>query len=247
MDELPRVKIVSVCCDLYSDIAPAWEYLFRQRWPDCPYPLIFVTNSKTLSVSAPVHYIKGKDVDYGGRMRRFISSYCENEDILLLTMADYLLKGVNIPLVEESINLMRSRNNIPHIRLRPMPPPRLPFQKSKTFGAIDKKSRYSLSLQSGLWRAGTAHLLFRDGENPWDTEQNGSKRVHPVKGIFLSTKENAMPHINYYNKRAVLPGVIGWTRGRVPKELWPDACRNSALAEAKVPGRQKKGKKRRKR
>ena len=237
MDE---VKIVPVCCDLYADIAPAWEYLFHQHWPDCPYPLVFVTNSETLSVSAPVHYIKGSDIDYGTRMRKFLSRFCLPETLVLLTMADYLLKRVDIPLVEEAISLMQSRSDIWHIRLRPMPPPRLPFRASKSFGAIDKKGRYALSLQPGLWLAGTAHNLFRDGDDPWDTEQEGSKRVHLLKGKFLSTKENAMPHINYYNKRAVLGGTIGWTRGRVPKELWPDACRDASQAQGKVPGRRKK-------
>ena len=234
MDKLIRVRIVAVSCDLYSDCAPAWEYLFRTHWPECLYPLCFVTNSEPLSVQSPVHYIKGKDIDYGGRMRRFIKAHCHPDDVLLLTMADYMLKHVDVGLVERAISLMRKDSGVWHIRLRPMPPPRLPY--SDDFGGIDKTSRYALSLQSGLWRASTAYNLFRDGENPWDTEQNGSGRVKGMKGSFLSVRTMAMPHINYYNKRSVLPGSISWVRNRVPKELWPDACRDSSLARTKVPG-----------
>jgi len=241
---LDEIMIVPVCCDLYADVVPAWEYLLHQHWPDCPYPLVFVTNSQPLSVSAPVHYIHGPDIDYGTRMRKFLSRFCLPETIVLLTMADYLLKDIDIPLVEEAISIMRSRSDIWHVRLRPMPPPRLGFQRSKKFGTVDKTTRYALSLQPGLWLAGTAHNLFRDGENPWDTEQNGSMRVNKVKGKFLSTRENAMPHINYYNKRSVLPGTIGWTRGHVPKELWPDACRDASRAQEKASDKKKKRRRR---
>jgi len=240
-----KVKIVSVSCDLYADCAPAWEYLFHHHWPECIYPIEFVANSKQLSVQAPVHYIQGQDINYGWRMRKYIRTFCHEEDVLLLTMADYLLKRVDVPLVERAIALMQNKPDVWHIRLRPMPPPKLPY--SKHFGGVDKKSRYALSLQSGLWRASTVHNLFRDGENPWDTEQNGSRQVKDMEGWFLSVRELAMPHINYYNKRSVLPGSISWVRNHVPKELWPDAVRDAGQANVKVKGARKPRRRRKKR
>jgi hypothetical protein len=55
------VKIVTVACDCYADIAPAYQYLLRKNWPDCPYPVVYVTNSQKLAVKDPVHYLKGED------------------------------------------------------------------------------------------------------------------------------------------------------------------------------------------
>lgn len=222
------MKIVTVCCDAYADIAPAWLYLFRKNWADCPYEPVFVTTREKLDVDVPVYYInddKHKDAHFGWRMREFISQHYD-DDLMLFYMADYLIKHSNQTLVAEAEKLCYDPQII-HVRLRPMPPPQRPF-KDRRFGVIDKgdpRTRYVLSLQPGIWKTQAFYKLLRDAEDPWQTEIQGSTRALKTRGLFLSARGHAVSHLNYYMKGKVTPNTIRWVRENVPAEYWPSAVR----------------------
>jgi len=219
------MKIVVFACDLYSDIAPAFEYLFRHHWPDCPYETEYVTNSTPLSVDAKVHYYCGQDSRYGWRLRKYIDDHCKPNDLILLTMIDYLLKGAKPHLVKRAEELCL-KPGIAHVRLRPMPPPSLPF--GRDFGEVDKRKRYALSLQPGIWPAGLIYDLVQDNEDPWQVELRGTVRSRRVLAKYLCSRELALPHHNYYRKRKVSPGTVAWVKANVPEDRWPDAAKEKA-------------------
>lgn len=214
------MKIAVFCCDLYADIAPAWLHLWRKHWPDCDYEAVFVTNSQPLDVDVPVYYIRGEDIHYGWRLRTFLGDYYTREHILI-TMADYLIKSVDAPLIARAHELC-ALPRVRHVRLRPMPQP--PFDYIEPgFGRIDKQARYSLSLQPGIWEAQTLYDLVDDGWDPWQCEVLGSLRVRKLRGQFLSVDRLAMPFVHYYRKGK--PDGVNWVMKQVPPDKWPDAAR----------------------
>lgn len=213
------MKIVTFACDQYADIAPAYHYLLERNWLNHP-PLVYVTNSQPLNVDAKVVYIKGKDIRYGWRLRKFIKEHYKDE-LILLMMIDYLVKSVDPGLLKEAEKLCRERS-IGHVRLRPMPHPQLPFNEN--FGEIKKNTAYALSLQPGIWKAQLIYNLCRDEENPWHTETRGSRRMRNLTYTLLSVKDRlAVSHHNYY--RYGKPLGVEWVMKEVPEELWPSAAK----------------------
>jgi len=215
------MKIIVINCDKYADVSAAWYALLQKMWPQCPYQVSYVTNSREIDVPAPVHYITRPDLDFGGRLRAFIHHHY-TDHLILITMADYLIKS---PADHDTIlqaEELCSAPTIRHVRLRPMPKPKAPFKK-EGFGRIRKGRRYSLSLQPGIWETQVLYDLLRPGENPWQTEIRGSQRTTGVRGSFLSTTKHVLPHHNYYRKGQ--PTALDWVEANVPEASWPDAVK----------------------
>jgi hypothetical protein len=214
------MKIITVACDRYADAAPAWWHLFKKNWPGCEYDVVFVTNKRKLDVPAPVQHLRGKDIDFGSRLRQFLHDYY-TEEHLLIHMIDYFIKDVDADLVAQAHELC-ALPDIRHVRLRPQPHPPRPYP-APGFGLIDKRARYSLSLQPGIWETQVLYDLCVDGENPWLTEMRGSGRVQKVPGTFLSVDRYVLPHLNYYRRHQ--PNGLDWVRDNVAEEAWPEAVR----------------------
>ena len=215
------MKIVTFACDLYADIAPAFEYLLKKHWPLCPYEVVYVTNSKKLNVKGQVITIPGQDIHFGWRLRQFIEHHY-SDNLLLFMMIDYLIETVDHPLVMRAHGLCM-QPNIGHVRLRNMPLP-ASNHPEPGFGNIDKRKRYCLSLQPGIWKTDLLYRLCDDREDPWNTEIRGSCRVYRLTDLdFITTDTAAIFHCNYY--RHGRPYELEWVRDNVPERLWPDALK----------------------
>lgn len=215
------MKIVTVSCDKYADSAPAFVDLIRSKWPACPHDIVFVTNKKRLQVEQPVYYLNSRDdMSFGWRLKEFIKQHYTDEHLLFM-MSDYFVKQVDSVKVAEAHQFC-AMPGISHVRLRPMPHPQLPY--SDDFGEIIKGSRYSLSLQPGIWRTNILYDLLRQNENPWQTEIEGSFRTALAPGRFLSAKKAAIYHLNYYRKGHT--DGVAWVRENVARECWPEAVRD---------------------
>lgn len=219
------MKIVVFACDLYTDIAPAYLYMHKTCWPDCPYGIEFVTNSKRLNVEATVHLMGCAESDFGSRARKYIETcFKEMDGLMLLMMIDYLMYGVNRELVSRAAELCL-RQEIKHVRLRPMPHPPEIYASDALFGVIAKGAPYSLSLQPGIWKAQALHDLCKVGESAHYTEIFGSARVPKFDGTFLSTRTPAIEHHNYYENKMAQGWAVNWVRENVPPEFWPEAAK----------------------
>lgn len=214
------MKIIVITCDRYADVAPTWLHLWRKHWPDCPYKAEFLTNRKELAVDVPVTYIPGQDIELGRRLRTFLRKHYDDEH-LLLTMADYLPKSFDGWLIARAHELC-ALPVVRHVRLRPMPKPPYPYPVDG-FGRVNKRARYALSLQPGIWEAQTLHDLLDDRWDPWQCEVLGSLKVRDVRGEFLSVDRLAMPFMHYYRKGR--PDGLKWVRDNVVQEAWPEAVK----------------------
>lgn len=217
-----EMKIVTICPDCYADTAPGFVDLIRSKWPDCAYEIVFVANKKRLKVDVPVYNVRGDDMAFGWRIRKFLRDNYTDEHLLFM-MSDYFISGVRPPLVARAHELC-AIPHIRHVRLRPMPHPPIGYAEPN-FGRIDKRAIYSLSLQPGIWESQVLYDLCRDNENPWQTEMRGSKRVKDIRGTFLSTTIAAISHKNYIKKGQA--NAVEWVRQHVSPECWPDTAREN--------------------
>jgi len=197
------MKLVVFSIDKYSRIGPMfWDYL-KDKWPQ-HFDSIFIANSLPINVSAPVVHVPARDMNFGRRMRLFLKDHY-TDPYLMLMMIDYIPKNANDGLLRKSAKLIETDSSIGHIRLRPMPPPRWPYDGDEDYGIIDKRKPYSLSLQPGMWESQLLYDLCRVGENAWHTETHGSTRTHHFPQTFLCTWKMAISHHNYYIKGRISP------------------------------------------
>jgi hypothetical protein len=222
MGSSQEIRIVAFGYDRHADIIPAYEYCLRRYWPGCSYPIVYVMNEprRELKVEGPVHYISG---GFGRRVREFVRQHCQDDDPLLIMLADCLVSGIDTRLMSRAEELI-NRPEIGHVRLYPKPSPQLPYDDD--FGEIKPGSRYSLSLQPGIWKAKIIHDLCRNNDTPFRVEIGGSKRTHNVGKTFLCSKQMAMTYINYYNQGR--PFGCKWLRFHASSDVWTDAARRWA-------------------
>ena len=109
------MKIVCFACDCYAYLAPVWEYCLYRVWPDCPYEVVYIANSRPLNVSGTVYHVKKGDADFGGRLRAFVSRHTKPGDLILLVLIDHLIRGVDITIITQAEKLCALDDGIEHV------------------------------------------------------------------------------------------------------------------------------------
>lgn len=208
------MRVVCFTCDEYSFIVPTFVKFFRAYWPQCPWPLEVVTDTKPIAVDVPVFTMKsGKH--FSNRLLTYMTTLAWNEEYLLVMLDDYIINSpVKHDLIMRAYDLMRSNPNIAMIRLYPKPGPSLPYADDPDIGEIRRSDLYVASLQAALWRADVFRGILSPGENPWETEEAGSWRARhmPDNLRFLATKEPAIDYFNYCSKGILDPTVTAWVK-----------------------------------
>jgi len=205
------LKVVVCVVDEYVYVSDIFWHFYRKFWPDNPYETVIFAQRNLIRLPTEIVYVGGDARDFGGRLGRFLRQSFD-DSILMLLMMDYVLKSpVKTELVKAAEDWCK-RPEIGHVRLRPFPHPQRPFRADPKFGEIERGSRYSLSLQPGLWETSVLLGLLRDGEDPWQTEIRGSDRTRYLQKRLLSTLDHAYVHHNYYRKGKVAEGLPKWVK-----------------------------------
>lgn len=210
------MKVVVFTIDKYAYVGKTWWHYFKKFWPDCPYGVVVVGQKKLIrDMPCEIVYVNGPTINFGLRMKDFLTNHYHDHELLLLLMLDYIPKQrVNQPVIAKAEALCR-RKEFGHVRLRPYPHPQETFEEDPDFGEITPGSRYSLSLQPGIWEKDLLLKLLRPGESAHHTETRGSMRTKNRGKRFLSTMEHVYMHHNFFRRGEVNPGAAAWC-----KEHW---------------------------
>lgn len=210
------MKVVAFTIDKYAYIEQTFWHFYQKFWPDNPYETVIMGQKKKLHLPCEIVYVGGAEMNFGGRMQKFLHHHYQ-ERLLLLVMMDYIPnQPINDAMVRKA-EILCQRDDIGHVRLRPYPHPQHVFKEDPDFGVIEPNSRYSLSLQPGIWDRKILMRLMKDGESAWHTETRGSSRTRALGIKFLSTQAHAWTHLNWFKKQAVNPDAPSWC-----KRHWDD-------------------------
>lgn len=212
------MKVVAFTIDRYAYVGKTWWHYFKKFWPDCPYDVVVVGQKKLIrDMPCELIYVGGESIDFGQRMSDFLENHYD-EDLLLLVMMDYILKRRADQRIIGKAEQFCQQEEFGHVRLRPYPHPQKSFKEDSDFGEIELGSRYSLSLQPGIWEKDILLGLLKPGESAHHTETRGSTRTRRAGDKrFLSTMEHVYMHHNYFRRGEVNPGAAAWC-----KEHWVD-------------------------
>jgi len=192
------VKIIIPTCDKYSHFIPGNIFCVRKFWPRCPYEIVVLTGKKEIPIEGIKVYYFGEDKHYATNLINFLDSEYSDEH-LLLWLDDYYLNYVNEKIVAKAQELINSPE-IDMIRLSAIfTPEGKQFIDDSRFCYIDKTAPYSFSQQASMWTTAIFRRFLKHGEDPWQTEIEGSTRVRIASkeiGEFLGVTQ---PVLNYRN------------------------------------------------
>jgi len=166
------MKIVILTCNKYKWMVPLFYHFYNKYWPDSPYQTEIIT--ETDPINGAIFYTKG--VSWSSGILNYLRQ--SPEDKFLLTPEDYVLKSpVDTERIKEAESLCTG--HVGCVRLN-APDEWFKFTKGIDVGGfkeypLDKP--YSMSMQAAIWRKAFLFDVLRDGEDAWQAELDGSKRL----------------------------------------------------------------------
>lgn len=205
-----KLAVIISSCDAYSDAWQPFFTLFFRYWTDFPYQLYLVTESKQYD-DERVKTLTISDTSWATRLKEALRIVPQS--YILYMQEDYFLtKTVNTQQIQELFSILE-HEQAGSMRIYPDPPPNQPFKGYREVGIVKPGTPYRLSLQATLWNKEILQKLLVPGDNPWNTEHEGSKRSNELPHVFLSVKRNP------FWKKTVSP-VFEYICTGISKRLW---------------------------
>lgn len=202
VEKIKDCAIIIPSCDKYEDVWDSFFITFFRYWPDCPFPVYLITDTKKYPDERIITFNIGEDKGWANNMK-----YVLNE--LKIPYFIYILEDV--PLMErvDTERILKlfeiiKKEKAGYLRLFPMPGPDKPFKNYKEVGLIDRDAPYRTSLMAAFWDTEIFKSLLVEGENAWQMELEGTERSRKIEVPFLSVpvsrffKKNNNPAINHF-------------------------------------------------
>jgi hypothetical protein len=176
--------------DGFEDCWQPFFTLFKRFWPDCPYPIVLNTETKSphiegLSVRASrVSLNTSQRLTWSECLARCLDGI--DTPFVLYLQEDFFLEApVQQHYIETFLEEMRAgRADV--IRLMecggsgPWKPTANPL-----LWEVTQAAKYRIALQAVLWRKSTLRAHLRMHESPWQMEVFGSARARRIKDKVL--------------------------------------------------------------
>ena len=216
---------VAIVVSSFDGFKATWEpfrHGFEKYWPDCPWPVRFLTNNLDAPFGETVKM--GDDAGQHGwsRLSRTALETMREDVVLWIHDDNWLTRPVNTDTIVSLVRLFE-HDDLHLIRLSNC-------YLCTTFGnehkydarlrAIRPDSKQRCSLQPSLWRRNTLISLLVDGQSPWTFEGNAPNLAREIiDGDFCCCRERFLPlrfltHVDPdWDEEAVRRGE--WTRTAV--------------------------------
>jgi len=207
------MRIIVFSCDRYSWLIPIFSHFYERSWPDNPYKTEFVTETERID-GMPI-FCTGK-IPWTERAIKYLESF--EEETFLLLLEDYIIgETIDTNRIKMAENLCKG--NIGCVRLNPHDR----FSRFLVDSDIDGFKEYpldkpySVSLQPAIWQKEFFLEFLQRGENIWQVETEGSKRIHTSKKKVIWSDIPIISYRagSYMGKGKIVKSVEQWV-----KENW---------------------------
>jgi hypothetical protein len=181
----------TVLINSFDAYAECWEPVshgIRKYWPDCPFPVILMTEERDFDYPG-VRVLKvGRDAVWSNRMIIAVRSI--TTPFVVYFQEDYWLnERVDNARILHYLTLMGSER-LDYLRLLSKPAPDLPFEPDLRLGVLADDAPYRTSAQIAIWRRDVLLDLLVPGESVWEFELKGSPRSRKYGRSFVSIKRD---------------------------------------------------------
>lgn len=183
------VTIVVGTLDLYKDVWPPLCHGLKKYWPDCPWPVVFITNKMDSPCDKTIK-VGGDRTRWSQRMRRGLEQI-KSPVILWLTGDNWVTAPPDTNALLDFAGHVRTKKAV-HVRLCPgwdHDTADGPFPDDPRLMILARKTPYRCSLKPAFYRRSVFLGLLEEGEQPWDYERNAPKRSQGLPDLFLSVAD----------------------------------------------------------
>ena len=186
------VALVVSSCDKYEDAWHPYFELIKKYWPGHPQKIYLITEEK--SFHCPDLDIQvcnfDKSLTWSERLYHTLNQI-ESKYIVFSLEDFFLLDYVKQDRIEECVGWMEDNPQIAVCRLFSSDHPNLkPSEKYWGFYIADNTVGFRLETQGALGNRETLISFIDLRENPWQFEQEGTKRIMNTDKIFLWHKSD---------------------------------------------------------
>jgi len=216
-----RCVVVVNSCDAYSDVWPLFFAAFKDRWPECPFPLVVNTESHDIAVSglrASSHVMAPdqRSSPWGARLLSTLKDL--SSEYVLMLFDDFVLEApVDGKAIDQCLEWMDGDPAISVFYLSNVPGSARPASDYQGFEAIPRLTNYRLNSAPALWRRQHLIELTRANDTPWIWELFGTSRTFLHRGRYFCAQPG---HETIYRYNYTMGGAI--YRGKwVPQVAGP--------------------------
>jgi hypothetical protein len=175
---------ILVCsCDAYEDLWYPYFEIFKNHWPDCPYPLALNTESKSyshdgLKIKTFEFYTEdeAKNVDWSTRMIKTLEAI--DTEFVLVTLEDHFLASpVDTKKFEEAFEIIKNHKEITQLSFINRISKDVKTKRIGNFARIPINNYFRVNLDTAIWRRKRMLKTLRAGENAWEYELNATERA----------------------------------------------------------------------
>lgn len=226
-DDVTNVTVLVGSHDRYSAAWAPFCHGMRKYWPDCPWPVKFVTNRLTAPCGGSLKV--GGDRDFSGNVRNALKLV--RAPIIFWMLEEYwLCESPNTDAIKSFVNVIL-RGNVDAIRLISHWSGEVcsdgTYESDPRLLYFAKESAYRTAAQATLWRRETFFNLLRVGESIWEFENEGNLRSRPY--TFLGVTEHK--YIRYVLNTKDGTYKSPYQTSAIKKGKWSSAARKYARRE----------------
>lgn len=213
------LTIVVNSCDAYADVLGCFFVAFEKFWPDCPYPLVVNTESKTNAQHSIQNQSgRNKPDDWGKRFLLTLNSI--SSKYVLVLCDDFILNAkVDNNRIEQAISFIEEKPKAVVSYLLNTSLELAEPQSEEAFIPLAKRAEYCLNSSPGIWRRESLINYTSKGDTPWAWEVFGTYRTFSDQNVFYSLNPKEEDIYPYDNSKggAIYRGK--WVKGVVDQML----------------------------
>jgi hypothetical protein len=215
------LTIVINTCDAYADVLSLFFAAFHEYWPNCPYPVVINTESKTYSeyqARTQIYGMPGSKDRWGDRLINTLNSI--DSEFVLMLYDDFILEAkVENSEIEEVLDLLISNSDAAVAYLMDTALPTQAEKMNTRFLKILAKADYRLNSSPAIWRRKLLNSYTGVNDNPWAWEVFGTYRTFGDGKIFYTPNpaERDIFQFNHSNGGAIYRGK--WVRDIVVDKI----------------------------
>lgn len=195
MEKNKECFILIPSCDNYEDAWQPFFGFFFKYWPDCPFPVYLLTETKKFPDERVETINLGQDFGWANNVTKALNMV-EMPYFMYFLEDVFLTKPVDTQRILNLLELAK-KESAACLRLFPEPGPDMPYKDYKEVGAIKPGAPYRVSTMTAIWDKKAFMDLMVEGESAWAMELEGTKRSASMDRPFLSVPVNDYA-INYW-------------------------------------------------
>jgi hypothetical protein len=205
-----RCVVIVNSCDAYADVWPLFFAAFKDRWHDCPFPVVVNTESlevveSGLRVSS--HVLRPGQLSSAWGERLLATLKDQHSEYVLMLFDDFVLeKPVDSAAINRCLAWMDADPCISVFYLSHVPGAARPPSRYPGFESIPRLTNYRLNSAPALWRRQHLIELTRaEDNNPWIWELFGTSRTFLHRGKYFCAQPG---HETIYRYNYTMGGAI---------------------------------------